>query len=104
MDVRAQRDALETHCPGWEFRVPGGGFSLWCRLPEPMSTRLAVAAAGYGVQVVPGSRFGVNGGLERWLRLPFSPPPDRLTEAVRRLVLAAASVRCVPGGGEFVVT
>lgn len=32
------------------------------------------------------------------------PPPDRLTEAVRRLVLAAASVRRVPGGGEFVVT
>src|SRR5207302_6745643 len=64
--MRAQRDtliaALREHCPEWTFRVPGGGCSLWCRLPEPMSTRLAVAAAGHGVQLVPGSRFGVNGG------------------------------------------
>jgi DNA-binding transcriptional MocR family regulator len=108
-EVRAQREALvaalKTHCPDWEFRVPGGGLSMWCRLPEPMSTRLAVAAAGHGVQVVPSSRFGVNGGLERWLRVPFSLPPDRLTEAVRRLGLAAASVRRLPGaGGELVVT
>jgi DNA-binding transcriptional MocR family regulator len=58
-----------------------------------MSTRLAVAAVNHGVQIAPGSRFGVNGGLERWLRLPFAQPPERLVEAVRRLSTAAASVR-----------
>ncbi|RZQ64467.1 PLP-dependent aminotransferase family protein [Amycolatopsis suaedae] len=96
-EVTALRDALvgalRWYCPDWEFRVPDGGFSLWCRLPEPMSTRLAVAAAGHGVQVVPGARFGAHGGLERWVRLPYSLPAEQLYEAVRRLSAAAASVR-----------
>jgi DNA-binding transcriptional MocR family regulator len=96
-DVRRQRDtltdAVRTYCPEWTFKVPDGGLSLWCKLPDPVSTRLAIAAAGHGVQVAPGSRFGVHGGLERWLRLPFSQPPDLLTEAVRRLGIAARSVR-----------
>jgi aspartate/methionine/tyrosine aminotransferase len=42
-------------------------------------------AAQAGVVVVPGSRFGVNGTLERFLRLPFALPADRLVEAVERL-------------------
>ncbi|SFJ87763.1 DNA-binding transcriptional regulator, MocR family, contains an aminotransferase domain [Amycolatopsis sacchari] len=96
-DVRRQRDALaqavRTHCPEWTFRLPGGGFWLWCKLPAPMSTGLAVAAASHGVQLAPGSRFAAHGGLERRLRLPFSQPPEVLDEAVRRISLAAAAVR-----------
>jgi DNA-binding transcriptional MocR family regulator len=86
-------EALARYCPEWTYRLPGGGLALWCRLPEAMSTRLAVAAANHGVQLAPGSRFGVHGGLERWVRLPFSLPAQRLTEAVRRISAAAASVR-----------
>jgi DNA-binding transcriptional MocR family regulator len=86
-------EALNRYCPDWTFAVPVGGLSLWCRLPEPMSTRLAVAAVNHGVQIAPGSRFGVNGGLERWLRLPFAQPAERSFEAMRRLSAAAASVR-----------
>jgi DNA-binding transcriptional MocR family regulator len=101
-DIRGMRDALvgalKWYCPDWTYAVPPGGLSLWCHLPEPMSTRLAVAAVNHGVQIAPGSRFGVHGGLERWVRLPFSRPPDLLFEAVRRLSLAAASVR---GAGTF---
>ncbi|MBB4686665.1 MocR-like transcription factor YczR [Amycolatopsis jiangsuensis] len=97
VQLREQRDtlmtALRTHCPEWTFEVPAGGLSLWCRLPEPMSTRLAVSAANHGVQLAPGSRFGVHGGLERWLRLPFGLPREQLPEAVRRVAAAAASVR-----------
>ncbi|RJQ83491.1 MocR-like transcription factor YczR [Amycolatopsis panacis] len=96
-ELAAQRDTLlaelRTHCPEWTFQVPPGGLSLWCRLPEPMSTRLAVSAANHGVQLAPGSRFGVHGGLERWLRLPFGLPREQLPEAVRRVAAAAASVR-----------
>ncbi|GAA3552957.1 PLP-dependent aminotransferase family protein [Amycolatopsis ultiminotia] len=97
VELREQRDtlaaALRTHCPEWTFELPAGGLSLWCRLPEPMSTRLAVSAANHGVQLAPGSRFGVHGGLERWLRLPFGLPREQLVEAVRRVSAAAASVR-----------
>lgn len=96
-DMREHRDILVDHlaarCPDWSFRIPSGGLSLWCRLPEAMSTRLAVAAGNEGLQVAPGPRFGVHGGLERWLRVPFTLPADRLTEAVRRLGVAAASIR-----------
>ncbi|GAA4541856.1 PLP-dependent aminotransferase family protein [Amycolatopsis samaneae] len=94
-------EALSWYCPDWTCARPPGGLSLWCRLPEAMSTRLAVAASGHGVQVAPASRFGVHGGLERWLRLPFAQPPDRLYEAVRRLSAASASVRgTAPVGAE----
>ncbi|HVV11156.1 PLP-dependent aminotransferase family protein [Amycolatopsis sp.] len=106
-EVRSQRDvlaaAVREHCPEWTFRLPSGGFWLWCALPEPMSTRLAVAAAGHGLQLAPGSRFGAHGGLERWIRLPFSQPPERLREAVRRLALAEAAVRGKSVGGEIQV-
>jgi aspartate/methionine/tyrosine aminotransferase len=37
------------------------------------------------VVVVPGSRFGVDGTLERFLRLPFALPTERLEAAVSRL-------------------
>ncbi|WP_327564260.1 PLP-dependent aminotransferase family protein [Actinophytocola sp.] len=85
-------EAVRTHCPEWTFRVPAGGLSLWCRLPAPVSTRIAVTAQNHGVWVVPASRFAAQGGLERWLRLPFTQPPEVLADGVRRLALAAASV------------
>ena len=50
-----------------------------------MSTALTLAAAPAGVLTVPGSRFGVDGTLERFLRLPFALPADRLELAVGRL-------------------
>ncbi|HEX2132735.1 MAG TPA: PLP-dependent aminotransferase family protein [Actinophytocola sp.] len=91
-----QRDtlarALRTECPDWSFRLPDGGLSLWCRLPEPVSTRISAVAQNFGVRVVPGSFFAVHGGLERWLRLPYTRPAEDLLEAARRLSLAAASV------------
>ncbi|ETA66563.1 MocR-like transcription factor YczR [Haloechinothrix halophila] len=89
-------DAVRTHFPQWTFEQPDGGLSLWCRLDEPIGTRLAVAALNHGVRVAPGSRFSVHGGLEQWLRLPYALPDDRLAEAVARLGSAAGSVR---GGG-----
>jgi DNA-binding transcriptional MocR family regulator len=94
--LAAQRDALadavRLECPDWSFRVPDGGLSLWCRLPAPVSTRIAAVAQNFGVRVVPGSFFVPNGGLERWLRLPYTRPVAELREAVHRLSLAAASV------------
>jgi DNA-binding transcriptional MocR family regulator len=84
-----QRDALIAalahDLPTWRVAVPQGGLSLWAELPAPLSTPLTMLAAQAGVVVVPGSRFGVDGTLERFLRLPYALPTDRLVEAVHRL-------------------
>ena len=91
-----QRDALVTelrkHCTDWSFQVPDGGLSLWCRLPAPVGTRIAAIAQNFGVRVAPGSFFTPHGGLERFLRVPYTQPVDVLGEAARRLAAAAASV------------
>ncbi|MPY79216.1 MAG: aminotransferase class I/II-fold pyridoxal phosphate-dependent enzyme [Actinophytocola sp.] len=90
-------DAVGTYFPRWTFDLPEGGLSLWCRLDEPIGTRLAVAALNHGVRIAPGARFSVHGGLEQRLRLPYAVPGDQLTEAVARLSAAAGSLR---GGGD----
>jgi DNA-binding transcriptional MocR family regulator len=88
-ELRPQRDALVAalarDLPQWRIAVPRGGLSLWAELDAPLSTPLTLLAPQAGVVVVPGSRFGIDGTLERFLRLPFSLPTERLDEAVRRL-------------------
>jgi DNA-binding transcriptional MocR family regulator len=90
--LRQRRDALVTalraEMPEWTFRVPAGGVMLWAELDGPISTALAQAAEGAGVRLAPGPRFGLDGTLERFLRLPFSLPPAELAEAVRRIASA----------------
>jgi DNA-binding transcriptional MocR family regulator len=88
-ELRPQRDslvaALARELPQWRVIVPQGGLSLWAELDAPLSTPLTLLAMPAGVVVVPGSRFGIDGTLERFLRLPYSLPADRIEEAVRRL-------------------
>ncbi|MFJ2032581.1 PLP-dependent aminotransferase family protein [Streptosporangium sp. NPDC087985] len=80
--------ALAEHMPDWSFTVPRGGGSLWVRLPSPSAVPLADAAACHGVRLAPGTWFGVEGALEGRLRLPFTQPPQILTEAVGRIAEA----------------
>jgi DNA-binding transcriptional MocR family regulator len=105
-ELARRRDVLLTelaeHCPLGRIRPPRGGQGLWCELDEPISTRLAVAAQAHGLLLVPGSRFGVDGGWERWLRVPFTLPPDQLTEAAARLGRLARAVGG-RGAGELTV-
>ncbi|MDT4939801.1 MAG: hypothetical protein QOG80_3472 [Pseudonocardiales bacterium] len=88
-ELAPQRDALVAavarELPQWSVAVPQGGLSLWIELDAPLSTPLTLLAGQAGVALVPGSRFGVDGTLERFLRLPFSLPAPTLEEAVRRL-------------------
>lgn len=89
-ELRPQRDALMAalarDLPQWRFATPAGGLSLWAELDAPLSTSLTLLAAQAGVVLVPGSRFGVDGTtLERFLRLPFALPAQRLDDAVHRL-------------------
>jgi DNA-binding transcriptional MocR family regulator len=88
-ELRPRRDALlaaiARELPQWRAAVPQGGLSVWVELDAPFSTPLTLMAAQAGVVVVPGSRFGIDGTLERFLRIPFALPTERLDEAVRRL-------------------
>jgi DNA-binding transcriptional MocR family regulator len=92
--LRASRDAalaaLSQHLPEWQVRTPGGGLSLWCELPEDKarSTDLVPYAAGRDVIVVPGPSFAPEGGLDRFLRIPFTASPHLLEEAIARIASA----------------
>ncbi|KQU66622.1 hypothetical protein ASD62_19095 [Phycicoccus sp. Root563] len=91
--IVATRDALvgalHSRLPDWRFTVPQGGLCLWAELPEALSTPLTVAADQRGVVLAPGSQFAVDGGMERFLRIPFTGhTPEVVTDAVERIALA----------------
>ncbi len=90
--LRERRSALVSavarHLPDWRFRVPAGGLSLWCELPEPRSTALCAAAARHGVTLAAGPLFAPEGGLERHVRLPYAKSPDELETAIGRVAVA----------------
>jgi DNA-binding transcriptional MocR family regulator len=97
----AQRDALaaalHAALPDWRFRLPRGGLALWCELPVTDRVRggaVALVAEGErrGVVVSPGPVFAVDGGLDSFIRLPYSRPPEELDLAVDRLAQAWATV------------
>ena len=89
VQLAAQRDALLAalgeQLPEWRIRVPSGGVTLWAELDGPISSALARAAEEVGVRLAPGPRFGLDGTLERFLRLPFTLPAADLVDAVKRI-------------------
>ena len=104
LDLRASRgalaDALREHLPQISFRMPRGGLSLWCELPEDVdATSVAVAAEDAGLLVAAGPRFAVVGGLDRWIRVPFVLPPEVMVDAVARLAGALESARAPLASG-----
>ncbi|MFT4911707.1 MAG: DNA-binding transcriptional MocR family regulator [Brevundimonas sp.] len=108
--LRARRDylwaRLAEQLPDWSCPCPAGGLSLWARLPAPVSSALTVRAMAEGLRLAAGPRFGVGGGFERNLRLPYTLPEIDLDEAVNRLARAARAVgrpaRSVPDGRRVV--
>src|SRR3954470_5459659 len=104
--LRGQRDALaaalRAEIPEWRFRLPRGGLALWCELPlsgAVSSGAMAVAteAERLGVVVSPGGVFAVDGGLDSFVRVPFTRPVDELRTAVSRLAEAWSTVRTRSG-------
>ncbi|WP_231643325.1 MocR-like transcription factor YczR [Mycolicibacterium baixiangningiae] len=83
---------LDEHLPDWQPCPGGGGLALWVRLPVPMSSALSAAASRMGLDVPPGPRFGVDGSLERFIRIPYTLPPDQMSEAVALLAQAWLAV------------
>ncbi|GAA0933929.1 PLP-dependent aminotransferase family protein [Pseudonocardia zijingensis] len=101
-DLLAARDHLLDRIartfPGWRPSRPGGGLSLWVDLGRAESSRLAGAARRRDVLLAAGPRFGLDGAFERYLRLPFTLPQERMDEALDRLAGAWADLDR-PGGG-----
>ncbi|HCB03946.1 MAG TPA: PLP-dependent aminotransferase family protein [Nocardioides bacterium] len=107
--LREQRDALvvavRAALPDWTFRVPEGGLSLWCQLPGPgpgpgrgLGTALADEAERHGVIVAPGPVFAPDGGLDRFVRIPFTRRIDELHQAVAGLADAWRAVSARQAG------
>ncbi|CUR56527.1 Transcriptional regulator, GntR family with aminotransferase domain protein [metagenome] len=94
--LRAQRDrlaaAVTEHLPEWRFRLPSGGLALWCELPQAGATAVVAEAERRGVILAPGPVFAAEGGLDRFVRIPWTLPGDQLEEAVVRLAGAWAAV------------
>ncbi|MGH3497235.1 MAG: PLP-dependent aminotransferase family protein [Nocardioidaceae bacterium] len=80
--------AVRDMLPGWAVSVPPGGLSLWCRMPDRVSSALVIAAERRGVLLASGSVFGVAGPLESYLRLPFTATVPALLDAVARIAAA----------------
>jgi DNA-binding transcriptional MocR family regulator len=95
--LREQRDRLagviRERLPEWTFRLPGGGLALWCELPGPLGTAVVAEAERLGVIVAPGPVFAAEGGLDHFVRIPWTRPGDELEDAVDRLATAWAAVR-----------
>ena len=105
--LREQRDALvagvRAALPGWTFRVPAGGLSLWCELPGPgrgLGIALTDEAERQGVIIAPGPVFAPDGGLDRYVRFPFTRRVDELERAVSAIASAwdVVSARQPTGG------
>ncbi|GAA0734859.1 PLP-dependent aminotransferase family protein [Dactylosporangium roseum] len=92
----ARRDtlaaALRAELPEWRFVLPRGGMVMWVELDAPVSSALARSAEELGVRIASGPRFGADGTMERFLRMPYTLPEDTLVEAVRRLASARADL------------
>lgn len=89
-------ELLAGHLPEWETARPAGGLSVWCRLPAPVSTALTMIAPDFGIRLAAGPRFGVGGAFERYLRVPFTLPPDQLETAVLALRSAQDRLDAAP--------
>jgi DNA-binding transcriptional MocR family regulator len=107
--LRARRALLTSllaeHLPDFAPGPGCGGMALWVQLPSPMSSALSAAASRLGLDLPPGPRFGVDGTLERFVRIPYTLPEDQLTEAVGLLARAWRTVTgaAAPEPGAVVV-
>ncbi|MGB8407935.1 MAG: PLP-dependent aminotransferase family protein, partial [Mycobacterium sp.] len=86
------KSLLQEHLPDWTPNQGGGGMTLWIQLPAPMSSALSAASSRVGLAIPAGPRFGVDGTLERFIRVPYTLPENRLREAIELLARSWHSV------------
>ena len=74
--------------PDWTWRRPGGGLSLWVRLPRGNGAEFARVALRHGVSVLPGATCSPSNECSEFLRLPFVLEPAKIREGIRLLARA----------------
>ena len=92
--------ALRDELPEWRFDRAARRRGLWAELDGAGVQRAGPGrrrSSGCGSR--PGPRFGLDGTLERFLRLPFTLPAADLVEAVRRLAAARYDLGPRPAAG-----
>ena len=77
---------------GWDFNVPQGGLWLWMSHARFSGDALAARASDYGLALLSGSRFSLDGTLGGWLRFPFTAPVPTLGRALNLLRPAVAAL------------
>lgn len=98
--LRASRDHLALRIaerlPTWHMPEVAGGIAAWVNIGLPISSQLALAARNEGLVIAAGARFGVEGLFERFVRIPFTYPPDVIDKGVDALAAAWHSVTRTP--------
>ena len=91
---------MRSHFPEWRFQTPQGGLSYWVELPDALATQFATRAESAGIQLGTGTRFGLAGAFDRFLRMPFALPEEGLREAFRTLQPLWESLRMQSAGSK----
>jgi DNA-binding transcriptional MocR family regulator len=105
--LRAGRDRLQqivaTSFPTWSAPPVAGGIASWVALGSPVSSQLALAARAEGLLITAGPRFGLDGALERFLRIPLGCPTAQLEQGMDALGRAWQAImrNPVPGAQAF---
>ena len=76
---------MAEYFPHWRFTPPEGGLSFWVELPGMLATLFSVRAESRGIHTGTGTRFGLAGAFDRYLRLPFTLSDDELRSAFTTL-------------------
>lgn len=76
---------MTEYFPHWRFTPPEGGLSFWVELPGMLATLFSVRAESRGIHIGTGTRFGLAGAFDRYLRLPFTLSDDELRSAFNTL-------------------
>ena len=101
--LRSSRDALlaglREHLPSWRVQSPTGGLNLWCELPAARSTALVARAERHDVLLAAGPAFAPEGGLDRFVRLPYTQCAQVLTDTTARLAQAWSETLTEPSLG-----
>lgn len=94
-------ELMRTHFPEWTFSQPAGGLSFWVELPDTLATQFATHAESAGIQLGTGTRFGLAGAFDRFLRMPFTHPDDTLRAAFSTLQPLWDGLRFQTGVGKI---